>query len=687
MFRRFPLLLVSLFLVASQLCAQNDGDAAWRETMEQWADYFDEENIPEDMVDMMHGWMEYPINLNDTASQEFKGFPFLSDFQREALRAYIAQNGQMASIAELHFINGFDSLAISRLSPFVTVEECSKDDRISFSDVFKHGNSNLRFGAKTLLPSSRGYNEDIYAGDPFRYYFRYLFKYRDRVAFQFSGDKDAGELSKGFDYYGYYLMLNDFGRLRRAVVGKYHLQFGQGATLWTGYAPWMSPYMPHRRYGQGIRPSSAFCEYGYLRGAAATVSLLPKSYNADLELTLFYSNTDNDATASKDSLLDGFQSFYTSGYHRTDNEIMKKGQLNEQLFGYNLHYQRNSLSLGTTLYASLLESPIIPADYVYNYFAFKGSRNVNTGVDFVYRHRRLLFFGEMSMADNMYVRGFSDSTSWLPLAAVVGGQFQINADNLLSVVAHYGSPTYQNLHSNTVGPSSSTQNVEGVACYFSTVLPGHFGLQTVVDIFRYPWMRYRVYAPSSGCDMRLKLSKDIARKTTVDLQYRYRTAERNSDLQLYSIEDIVRRQMYLSLDYHPGNTWRFLSRIAYSWFSCTDHDMQNGFLMFQDVSYNTTLKNRPLSLSTRLALFDVSDYDARIYAYESDLMYDSWVPMYNGRGIRCSMVVRHDLSSQISLAVKYAASFYPDQESIGSGYDITEGPLRQEFKVQMRLKF
>ena len=108
MFRRFPLLLVSLFLVASQLCAQNDGDAAWRETLEQWADYFDEENIPEDMVDMMHGWMEYPINLNDTASQEFKGFPFLSDFQREALRAYIAQNGQMASIAELHFINGFE---------------------------------------------------------------------------------------------------------------------------------------------------------------------------------------------------------------------------------------------------------------------------------------------------------------------------------------------------------------------------------------------------------------------------------------------------------------------------------------------------------------------------------------------------------------------------------------------------
>ena len=86
-------------------------------------------------------------------------------------------------------------------------------------------------------------------------------------------------------------------------------------------------------------------------------------------------------------------------------------------------------------------------------------------------------------------------------------------------------------------------------------------------------------------------------------------------------------------------------------------------------------------------MFDISDYDARLYAYESDLMYEYSVPLFNGRGVRSYLICRYEISSRLSFAVKYALSYYPEQESVGSGYDAIAGNKKQEVKVQLRWHF
>ena len=679
---------------------QTEGDSELREVLELWAEQQDEESVAEEWIEQLQALLENPLNLNDTNREALMLLPMMDEFKYEVLCAYILQNGPLASLSELYLMNGFDSTTIARLRPFVVVRPV-EEQRPSFVEMLRRGHSNLRFGSKTVRPLSRGYEEEIYKGDPFRLYFRYQYRYGNRIVLQVSGDKDAGEsfrigssegdfkAQQGFDYYGYYLMLNDFGVLKRAIVGKYQLQFGQGASLWSGFAPWVSDNMPLRRYGQGIRPASAFCEYGYLRGAAATVALPVLGNIGSMELTLFYSNTDRDATLQSDTSLAGtvqYQSFYESGYHRSENEMSKKGLLNEQLLGGHLEYRSGRLIVGGTAYTTSLSAPIVPVDYVYNAFAFSGDRNFNAGVDATYRFRRLMLFGEVAMAGNTELRQLASYSGWLPLAAVAGLQFQPDGNNKFSLVMHYGSPTYQNLHASIVGQGNSVQNQLGVQSYLKLRLPFMMNFRALTDVFRYPWMRYRVYSPSVGSDCRLWLSKEVADYTVLELHYRHHVAQRNSDAQLYYVEQTRRQYLRLSLSYQPG-VWHLVSRVMLSWFDCDDHQPQQGFLLFQEASYHNALWGKPFTLGGHMAIFDVSDYDARIYNYEPDLVYELTVPMLNGRGVRCGVLMRCDLTAALSLAVKYAMAIYPEAETLGSGYDRIEGPLRHEIKMQMRLKF
>ena len=651
--------------------------------IEQWAEQNDSETIPDEIIEDLATFIDNPINLNDTASDLLAALPFVTDLQRNIIKAYIAQNGEMVTMAELHFLNGFDSLQIRLLSLFTTVEHVKREEKFTLREMLQNGHSNLRLGFKTIYPRSRGYEEEKYLGSPFRYYFRYKFQYSNRITFQLSADKDAGE-PKNFDYYGYHLMLNDFGIVKRAIVGKYQLQFGQGLTLWSGFAPWGGLEMPLRRYGQGIRPASAFCEYGYLRGAATTLTLIPNH----LEATLFYSYVKRDATISSSDSNDYgqtiFSSIYNSGYHRTETEIAKKRVLGEQLAGGHLQYRTTSLTVGATAFGTFFNNEIQPESYVYNVYAFRGKRLFNAGIDASWRYHRTLLFAEAAIGS---ARGDASNLSTIPpLAALVGLQTNFNSDNSFSAVYRYGSPTYHNFFANTVGQSSSPQNETGVIFTFNALLPLAIRLSASADYFRYPWMRYRMYAPSYGTDYRVRLQKSINTYTLLTLQYQYNTSFRNSDQQLYAVEPITRQRLSFHIDYIREG-WHLQSRVILTSFHCLDHSPEHGFLMLQDIGRTFTLFGNEMTLSARASIFDISAYDARIYTYESDMMYEFSAPMMMNRGIRCYVVLRHDITKDLSLAFKYGISYYPEEESLGSGYDSTKGSSRHELKAQLRLRF
>lgn len=684
------MLVPSIMLFAGTVAAQGIDEQLWHSMIEEWAEINDSESTPDEIVEELQTFIDNPININDTTFEQLVTLPFVTEQHRNIIKAYIAQYGQLVTLAELQFMNGFDSTLIRLLTLFTKAEPIEDKSFPSFKQILCQGSSNLRIGMKTTFPRSRGYEEEKYQGSPFREYFRYQFHYQNRISLQLSGDKDAGEPfrfappsesskapSFGFDYYGYHLMVNDISIVKKAIIGKYQLQFGQGATLWSGFAPWGGYDMPLRRYGQGIRPASAFCEYGYLRGVAATISLIPKH----LEATFFYSYVNRDCTMKDDSIV---TSLYNSGYHRSNTELSKKWQLDEHLAGTHIEYRRSSLNIGITAFGTFYSNDIQPTANTYNTFAFRGKQLFNIGIDASWRYRRTVFYGEVSTS--MEQASYMPDDTPFPLAAVAGLQTDFNSDNTLSVVYRYGSTSYHNFFANTIGQSSSPQNETGIVTNFQTRLPLGFRLTASADLFRYPWMRYRLYAPSMGADYRVRITKNLVRNTMLVVQYQYRTVDRNSDLQTYAVEATQRRRLSLQLDYNRGG-WRLLSRVILTRFDCTDHSPEHGFLIMQDVSRTATVMGNDLTVTARAAIFDMTAYDARIYTSESDMMYEFNAPMLMNRGMRCYLVMRYDLSHDLSLAMKYAVTYYPGEETLGSGYDVTQGSVRQELKAQMRLRF
>jgi hypothetical protein len=117
----------------------------------------------------------------------------------------------------------------------------------------------------------------------------------------------------------------------------------------------------------------------------------------------------------------------------------------------------------------------------------------------------------------------------------------------------------------------------------------------------------------------------------------------------------------------------------------SEETRESGWLAYHDIIYRPAVL--PLSFSFRYAMFDTESYDSRIYTYEHDVLQAYAIPSWYGRGIRTYLNTRLALGSHVDLWLKYALSWYPDRESIGSGLNEIAGHHRQDINVQLRLKF
>ena len=705
-------LLVTLTLLGALLPwtvhSQELLPTAWQSYIELIAE--DDEEGVEELMELYGNCRESPLYLNDTLDI-LPDLPFVSALQRECLRAYITLYSPLASIEELYSIHGFDSLTVELLRPIVYTQATEETTLPGLGKILKYGRHNLVTGCSGTVEEARGYRDSIYEGNNRRLMWRYNFKYKDLVQLQLSGDKDPGEAffsgsqTQGFDFYGYSLIIkniglsgsqwdshrqrwrhNSFG-IRKLVVGQYHAQFGQGLTLWSGFASRTAMGTGISRYAQGFRPSGAFSEYGYLRGAATTLALSRR-----WELSMLYSYVQRDATlprkAEKDSTITWVQSLYNSGYHRTATEIKKKQQLDEYLFGGHLEYRNSNVRIGLTGVSMILNKDIIPATYVYNDNAFSGGHNFNAGMDASVRYRQWLIFGEAALCVNQY----ADSIAYnISPAAIVGTEFIVNSNHRVSALFRHYSPTYHNFHANAYGQNGTPQNETGGGIYYQGRLPLSVTATLSADWARFPHMKYLVYAPSHANEYRVVLSRPSAliHGMKLTLRYRYKERERNITPSKkvdghYLLENTYRHQIQGDLEYTAG-AWKLVTRMAYAHYRGDVTQPDYGLLLFQDIQYRPA--RIPLTVSTRLTLFDVDDYEARLYTVESDFIYQYNTSSFLNEGYRFYLLLRYDISEHWNIGIKYAITSYSDRDTFGSSYELIDANHRQQWRIQMRLKW
>jgi len=676
--------------VVAQVDEEQKSNETIEETMENITENKEEDVDFSEFAELFEKLRNNPVNLNKTDFNELKQIPFLNDIQIYNLLEHINKYGQLATIYELQTIEGFTQTTIENILPFVVVTSDLKKRKVTPRDIFSNSKHQLFVRYGQILQEQKGYSDATeeelaanpnarYLGSPVKLYTRYRFTYYNSLSMGITGEKDPGEefmkgsQPNGFDYYSAHFWMKDISIFKTLAVGDFNLSFGQGLGLWTGLGFGKSSDIGNiKKNGRGIMPYTSVEENNFLRGVAASFVF------GKFEVFGFYSNKKRDANlVSISDTLDSeefyFSSLNATGLNRTPGELEKKNILSEQLYGGRLEYKSYRFQVGATGYLTSYEHPLNRDLSEYNRYEFNGKQLFVASVDYNYVARNMNLFGEIARSDNGGI-------------AMVQGLLISPAPNLsLGLTYRNYQKDFQGLYSSAFGESSKPANEQGLYIGIESRLHSKWTLNGYVDVFSFPWLRYRVDAPSYGHDMVAQLTYKHSK--TVLVYFRYK--QKNKFLNSYEspVKNIVlteKDNYRIHAQYAVSPSVTLKNRIELVTYSI-DSEQKTGFLIYQDITWRP--KQTPWALSFRYALFDTDSYDERIYAYENDVLYAYSIPAYYYKGSRAYILVKYSLGRNIDLWLRYAQTYYSNKQVVGSGLDEIQGRFKSEIKAQIRVKF
>ncbi len=666
---RYVLLAAVLWLWTPAALAQDNRLLLLEENMEQLA-MEDEERDWEDELEDLSRRMDEPLNLNAATKEELEQFGFLTDLQIENIQAYVYIHGPMQTLYELQLVEGMDKRSIEMLLPFVCVRPVERQEsRPSLQDILRYGRHEILARADVPFYTRKGYRKD-YLGPSLYHSLRYSFRYGDQVQFGLTGEKDAGEPflalhnRKGYDYYAYYLLLKDLGRLEALALGTYRLNFGQGLVMGSSFGLGKSFSLGTTGYRtEGIRNHGSTDEYNYLRGAAATVRL-----GRRWQATAFYSYRTLDGVIENGHIT----SIAKDGLHRTQKEADKMNCLSQQVVGGNLNAAYGALKMGLTGICYFFDRPYEPALRTYSRYNLRGNRFYNLGLDYRYRLGRFQLAGEAAMGKKGYA--FFNRL-----------RYDVAPGYALLLAHRYYAHDYWAWFARSFGEGSTPQNENGWYVAAETTALEDWRFFASADFFSFPWWRYRISKPSSGTELRLQAAWTPRSDVDMYANYRYKLKER--DVTGTGGEDTrptCHHRLRFRLAYTPS-VWRFQTTADYNLFRQEGFEGSQGWQVTQQCA--CTLPGLPLSVSLQGTYFHADDYDSRVYAYERGLLYTFYTPSFYGDGFRCSAFLRCDIGNGFMAIAKLGHTVYRDRSSIGSGNDLIAGNRKTDLQVQLRMKF
>lgn len=640
------------------------------------------ENLPDDydlseLTEVLSRLSKHPINLNKTNPEELKAFVFLSPLQISNFFVYFKENGNLVDVLELQAIDGFDIKTVQNILPFVTLVGNGEYEKLSFNNMVKLGENDLitRFG--TTLEKQKGFTDlpgNRYLGSSEKLQFRYRYNYSTIASAAITLEKDAGEktIGKPVDFLSGGIALFKLGRIKKVILGDYALQFGQGLTLWSGFAFGKGPDVTSvAKKDLGLRPYTSTNEYSFFRGISATINVYK-----NIDITPFVSFRKLDA--SQDFDLDGNlvqSTINQTGLHRTSTEIANKNSLSQQIYGAVVQYNKNELSIGLIAYQSKYSNNFTTQNAVYDRFSFADNALTNLGLHYNYTYKNFYFFGEAAKSLNS------------GLAYINGALFSLSATVSAAVVYRNYSRNYHNFFNQPMAEAGETNNEKGVYAGLNIIPNKRWSFSFYGDYFQFPWLKYRVDAPSKGYEILAQAIYTPTKTLKVLARYKTENKQQNTDLDvpINFLDDVKKEGYRLEFNWRLNKKISLQHHVEVSQYKKGDAHNEFGYLIYQDVSYAPTFSK--LSGNVRIAYFNTASYNSRIYAYEDDVLYSFAFGMYSGKGYRTYLNVKYNLGKRTNLWFRYALFYYKDVKTIGSYLDEIEGNKKSDIKIQMRYQF
>lgn len=688
---RLKLYIAALFLVVSGISFGQDKDEIIQQRVEFISEQLEDESIDlTDVVEQLNFYYEHPLNLNSATSEELRDLWLLSDIQINDLQLHIKLFGKLISQYELQSLEYWDMTTIKMVLPFIRVDDKLDQLHVGLKEAFKNGKFEVYLRYQDIVENKSGYDDvpdsilensnSYYHGNSARYYSRLRFSYRTNLSVGITAEKDPGEQffkgkqKYGFDFYSAHAFYKGGKYLKSVALGDYQIQIGQGLNLWSGFAFGKSADVTNvKRSANPLRAYTSVDETRFLRGAAVVVGA------GKFSLTAFASRKAVDASIIADSLIED-QEFVSSinltGFHRTNSEIERKNALIENIYGANFQYKQRNLQVGVAAVSQGYNTEFIKDIQPYNQFDFRGKNSVAISADYSFVVKNFNFFGEISRA------GYSGKTAFLS-----GVLFSLDKRVSMAIIARDYDRAYQTFYNAGFAEASRTQNERGLYAGLKLNLSREFSINSYVDVFKFPWMKFQVDGPTEGYEILIQPSYKPSRSLEIYSRFRQQMRQKNSrdsDGSITGLEDVVQRNYRINFSYKISEAFRLKSRVEYVTINRESNTPESGIIVTQDLLYRP--KSSPVDIALRYALFDTDSYDTRIYTFESNALYVFSVPAYFYKGSRAYALIRYTFLRKFDLWVRYGVSIFANRSSLGSGAEEIMGNTKSDVTIQLRMK-
>jgi len=627
-----------------------------------------------DYLQQLDDYRRHPLPVNTASAEELAGLHLLSALQVGGLLDYRRLSGALVDLYELQAVPGWDLETIARAMPYLTVAVPMPVGR-RLADRLK-GSQTLLLRTGRVLQEARGYAIDSgnhYLGSRDHVLLSYKYQYRNLLYFGLTADKDPGEQflrgaqSRGFDFYSFHFFIRNLGLIKALAIGDYVVNMGQGLLYWqSGGFGKSDAVLAIKKSALVLTPYRAAGETVFNRGLGLTIG------RGRMEASIFGSY--RRLGASVDTVEDRFGSIQTSGYYRTPGEIAHRNLLSEWTAGGRLAYNSTSVQLGLNALAIRYGLPQQKDAQPYNYFAFAGRRLTGFSFDYSITDHNRHWFGEVAV------------DQWLHPALLAGMLMAMDRAVDLSFLYRRLPPAYAGIGGSAFTEATLPVNEEGLyAGLLFRPAPG-WQVNAYADLYRFPWLRYRVNAPSTGHGYGVQVNYQPDKKWSLNLRYRSRFRQINEAGApvLAAPVGTTGQALRLQLTDQLSPRLSVKNRVELVWLRDEKGRREEGYLIYSEVSCRIT---RGLWADARVQYTETGSYDTRIYAYESDVLYSYSIPAYSGKLYRYYLVISKNIGRQLALWVRWAESVYPDLETMGSGLDEIAGNHRTEVKFQALFRF
>lgn len=647
----------------------------------------------ESIYEQLFQLYQNPIQLNYADAEILQASYLLSPTQISHFLEYREDHGKLISIYELQAIPEFDLETIDRLLPFVTLGEIEVRTKPFLQRITESENAYLLFRHRRTWEKRRGFSlpdtsnsgtiSSRYLGDPNELYLRFrIQKYRD-FSLGFTLEKDAGEQFTwdassnryGFNFQSFHVFRQNMGSWKSLAIGDFQASFGQGLVFGAGYTlgKGAETVPTVRRSSVGLIPYTAALEFGFYRGIAATRVL------GNWQMTMIASTNARDGrirSAEDEDIESGqeISSISESGLHRTPSEISTKSQLREANLGANLQFTHpsNKWNLGGNTLWTRFNLPWVKPKAVYNQFDFSGQTNQVSSFYFNYNWKNFFLFGETALSK-------SKGTG-----TVLGFVSSLSKQVDFSFLWRRYDRDFHSFYSSGFAENTRPTNEHGVYVGIQYTHSKAWKFNFYYDFFSFPWLKYRVYAPSKGQEWLGRLTFQPRRNLNAFFQVRQEVKDRNisdsnNPQESYQVKPIQKTNATLSLETNLSKSIFIRSRILWSQVSI-ESQKTYGILVYQDLSWAKS----SWKLTGRFAVFDTETYDNRLYAFENNVLWTFSVPAYSGRGVRYYLLTQYDLGKKLTAYFRISRTIYTDRESISSGLQTIEAPHQTDTALMLR---